>query len=103
MSAFALPALPEDVQEQVEIAAKYEGYIAKQRQAVDKMLRLEAMRLPENLAYEMLKELSQEAREKLADVRPLSLGQASRISGVTPADVQVLFIYLEQRRRGREE
>lgn len=102
-TAFALPALPEDVQEQVEIAAKYEGYIAKQRQAVDKMLRLEAMRLPENLAYEMLKELSQEAREKLADVRPLSLGQASRISGVTPADVQVLFIYLEQRRRGREE
>lgn len=102
-TAFALPVLPEDVKEQVEIAAKYEGYIAKQRQAVDKMLRLEAMRLPENLAYEMLKELSQEAREKLADVRPLSLGQASRISGVTPADVQVLFIYLEQRRRGREE
>ena len=103
VTAFALPALPADVKEQVEIAAKYEGYIAKQRQAVDKMLRLEAMRLPENLPYETLKELSQEAREKLADVKPLSLGQASRISGVTPADVQVLFIYLEQRRRGREE
>ena len=101
-AAFALPVLPAAVKEQVEIAAKYEGYIAKQRQAVEKMLRLEAMRLPEDLPYDALKELSQEAREKLADVRPLSLGQASRISGVTPADVQVLFIYLEQRRR-REE
>ena len=98
-SAFGLQGLPDAVKQQVEIAAKYEGYIEKQRQAVGKMLRLEEKRLPEDLPYETLRELSQEAREKLAAVRPRSLGQASRISGVTPADVQVLFIYLEQRRR----
>lgn len=101
--AFNLPDLPAAVKEQVEIAAKYEGYIEKQRQSVAKMLRLEEKRLPETLQYETLQELSQEAREKLAAVRPLSLGQASRISGVTPADVQILLIYLEQQRRRREE
>ena len=99
---FALPAVPLAVREQLEIDAKYEGYIAKQRQAVEKMLRLEEKRLPAALPYEQISELSQEAREKLALVRPHSLGQASRISGVTPADVQVLLIYLEQRRRKGE-
>ena len=102
-AAFDLPDLPSAVKEQLEIAAKYEGYIEKQRQSVAKMLRLEEKRLPETLQYEMLQELSQEAREKLAAVRPLSLGQASRISGVTPADVQILLIYLEQQRRRKEE
>ena len=102
-TAFDLPDLPAAVKEQVEIAAKYEGYIEKQRQSVAKMLRLEEKRLPATLQYETLQELSQEAREKLAAVRPLSLGQASRISGVTPADVQILLIYLEQQRRRKEE
>ena len=96
---FGLPAVSPVVQEQAEIQCKYEGYIKKQQQAVEKALHLESKRIPADMDYASLKELSGEAREKLQKVRPDSLGQASRISGVSPADVGVLQIALEMRRR----
>lgn len=101
--AFDLPQLPEQVAEQVEIHAKYEGYIAKQRQEVERALKLENKRLPENIDYYSIKELSSEAAEKLDKVRPVSIGQASRISGVSPADISVLMIALELKRRKEQE
>lgn len=101
--AFALPRLSEQVAEQTEIFAKYEGYIAKQRQEVERFLRLENKRLPADLDYRSIKELSSEAAEKLAKVRPANIGQASRISGVSPADISVLMIALELKRRKEQE
>ncbi|MCQ2373349.1 MAG: tRNA uridine-5-carboxymethylaminomethyl(34) synthesis enzyme MnmG [Phascolarctobacterium sp.] len=100
--AFGLPELPEQVAEQVEIHAKYEGYINKQRQEVEKALKLENKKLPADMDYRSIKELSAEATEKLEAVRPLSLGQASRISGVSPADISVLMIALEVKSRKEE-
>ena len=97
--AFALPELDQTVAEQVDIFAKYEGYIAKQRQEVERALRLENKRLPEDFDYRSIKELSTEAAEKLSKVKPSSLGQASRISGVSPADISVLMIALELKHR----
>lgn len=97
--AFALPELDQTVAEQVDIFAKYEGYIAKQRQEVERALRLENKRLPEDFNYRSIKELSTEAAEKLSKVKPSSLGQASRISGVSPADISVLMIALELKHR----
>ena len=82
---------------------KYEGYIIKQKQAVEKALRLESKKIPADIDYFALKELSNEAAEKLDRVRPDSLGQASRISGVSPADVGVLMIALEVHRRQEAE
>ena len=96
---FALPKVSQVVREQVEIQCKYEGYITKQKQAVEKALRLENKLLPADMDYHSLKELSSEAAEKLSKIRPDSLGQASRISGVSPADIGVLMIALEVRRR----
>lgn len=101
--SFNLPKISAVVQEQVEIQCKYEGYIAKQKQAVEKALRLENKLLPADMDYRGLKELSLEAAEKLTRIRPDSLGQASRISGVSPADIGVLMIALEVRRRREEE
>ncbi|MEE3381844.1 MAG: tRNA uridine-5-carboxymethylaminomethyl(34) synthesis enzyme MnmG [Succiniclasticum sp.] len=100
---FDLPDVSPVVQEQAEIQCKYEGYIKKQQQAVEKALHLESKRIPADMDYASLKELSGEAREKLQKVRPDSLGQASRISGVSPADVGVLMIALETRRRQEAE
>ena len=80
--------------EQVEIELKYEGYIKKQLAQVEEMRRLEGRLLPEGIDYGTIRGLSLEAQEKLARVRPRSIGQASRISGVSPADVSVLLIYL---------
>ena len=97
--SFNLPKISAVVQEQVEIQCKYEGYITKQKQAVEKALRLENKLLPADMDYRGLKELSLEAAEKLTRIRPDSLGQASRISGVSPADIGVLMIALEVRRR----
>ena len=97
--AFELPALNDEVAEQTEIFAKYEGYIDKQRQEVERFMKLENKRLPEDMDYHAIKELSSEAAEKLDKVRPLNIGQASRISGVSPADISVLMIALELRRR----
>ena len=101
--SFNLPKISAVVQEQVEIQCKYEGYITKQKQAVEKALRLENKLLPADMNYRGLKELSLEAAEKLTRIRPDSLGQASRISGVSPADIGVLMIALEVRRRREEE
>lgn len=101
--AFALPQLTEQVEEQVEIFAKYEGYIAKQRQEVERALKLENKKIPADIDYRAIKELSTEAAEKLDKVRPASIGQASRISGVSPADINVLMIALEVKRRKEQE
>lgn len=91
------PDLPEAVFEQVEIAVKYEGYIARQEQQIREMRRIEAKRIPADLDYSKLKGLRLEAIEKLSKVRPENLGQASRISGVNPADVAALNIILESK------
>lgn len=101
--AFGLPILDKHVTEQVEIFAKYEGYIAKQRQEVERALKLENKRLPDDFDYHAIKELSSEAAEKLTKVKPTSLGQAGRISGVSPADISVLMIALELKRRKEQD
>ena len=90
------PDLPKAVGEQVEISLKYEGYIARQQRQVEEMRRLEGKVLPPNLDYHTLTGLRLEARQKLDAIRPLNLGQAARISGVSPADVAALMIYLER-------
>ena len=99
---FELPALSKEVQEQVEIAIKYDGYIQKQVEQVERAARLEAKRIPEDVDYHQLGGLAVEAREKLSEIKPLSVGQASRISGVSPADIAILMVYLEQRQRGEQ-
>ena len=82
--------------EQVEISLKYAGYIARQQRQVEEMRRLEHKALPPDLDYAALSGLRLEARQKLAAIRPLNLGQAGRISGVSPADVAALMIHLER-------
>ena len=101
--AFNLPELAPQVAEQAEIFAKYEGYITKQRQEVERFMKLENKRLPDDIDYRAIKELSSEAAEKLDKVRPVNIGQASRISGVSPADISVLMIALELKRRKEQE
>ena len=101
--AFDLPELAPQVAEQAEIFAKYEGYITKQRQEVERFMKLENKRLPDDIDYRAIKELSSEAAEKLDKVRPANIGQASRISGVSPADISVLMIALELKHRKEQE
>ena len=91
--------LPEDVKEQVEIQVKYTGYIEKQQQLVERMEKMEKKRIPDNIDYDSIHGLATEAKQKLGKIRPLSLGQASRISGVTPADLSILVVYLEHYNR----
>ncbi|MFZ5649524.1 MAG: tRNA uridine-5-carboxymethylaminomethyl(34) synthesis enzyme MnmG [Bacillota bacterium] len=93
------PELPDEIREAVEIEIKYEGYIKKQKSQVERFERLESRKLPPDLDYGSMKGLSTEAAQKLAKVRPGSVGQASRISGVSPADIAVLMIHLEQMSR----
>lgn len=88
--------IPSDVREQVEIIIKYSGYIDKQWQQVERMKRMDDKKVPENLDYNAIQGLATEARQKLGKVRPLSVGQASRVSGVNPSDVSILLVYLEQ-------
>ncbi|SUM31001.1 tRNA uridine 5-carboxymethylaminomethyl modification enzyme GidA [Staphylococcus gallinarum] len=88
--------LPADVEEQVEIQTKYEGYINKSLQQVEKVKRMEEKKIPEDLDYSKVDSLATEAREKLAEVKPLNIAQASRISGVNPADISILLVFLEQ-------
>ena len=90
------PDLPPDVREQVEISVKYEGYIRRQQSQVEDFKKMASHRLPDGIDYSSIQGLRLEAREKLAAVRPLDLGQASRISGVSPADIAALMIYLEK-------
>ncbi|SEP58558.1 tRNA uridine 5-carboxymethylaminomethyl modification enzyme [Virgibacillus subterraneus] len=88
--------LPHDVREQVEIQVKYEGYIKKSNEQVERMLKMEDKKIPDNIDYDDIGGIASEAKEKLKKVRPLSVGQASRISGVNPADVSILLVYIEQ-------
>ena len=90
------PELAWDVQEQVNINIKYDGYIRRQMKQVEQFKKLEAKKIPEDLDYEKVKSLRIEARQKLELYRPVSIGQASRISGVSPADISVLLVYMEQ-------
>ena len=96
---FPLEPLAADVCEEIEIMVKYEGYIGRQLEQVEKMNRLEQKLMPEDIVYADIDTLSGEARQKLDQIRPRSLGQASRISGVSPADITALLIVLEQRQR----
>ena len=97
------PDLPWDVQEQVDINIKYDGYIRRQLKQVEQFKKLETKKIPEDLDYEKVGSLRIEARQKLELYRPVSIGQASRISGVSPADVSVLLVYMEQYGRGKQE
>ncbi|MBY7125014.1 tRNA uridine-5-carboxymethylaminomethyl(34) synthesis enzyme MnmG [Bacillus sp. 16GRE42] len=88
--------LSDEITEQVEIQIKYEGYIEKSLQQVERMKKMENKKIPVDIDYDAISSLASEARQKLKDVRPLSMGQASRISGVNPADVSILLVYIEQ-------
>ena len=90
------PELPFDVCQEVEIQVKYAGYLARQEKQVQEFKQAESKKLPEDLDYNAIAGLRLEARQKLSEIRPMSVGQASRISGVSPADIAVLLIYLEQ-------
>ena len=92
------PDLPRDVFEQVEISIKYDGYIKQQLSLVEEMRRLEVKKLSQDIDYTEIVGLRMEAQEKLNKVKPANLGQASRISGVSPADISVLLIYLAKRK-----
>ena len=91
------PDLPAEVAEQVNISIKYDGYIRRQMKQVEQFKKLEQKKLPEDIDYEDVGSLRIEARQKLEAYRPVSIGQASRISGVSPADISVLLVYLESR------
>lgn len=88
--------LPIDVTEQVEIQIKYAGYIEKSLQQVERMKKMEDKKIPVDIDYDAITGIASEARQKLSQIRPLSVGQASRISGVNPADISILLVYLEQ-------
>lgn len=90
------PELPRDVAEQVNIELKYEGYINRQMRQVDQFIKLETKKIPDNIDYHDVYSLRKEAEQKLSEIRPASVGQASRISGVSPADISVLLVYLEK-------
>ena len=97
------PELPEDVCEQVEINIKYDGYIKRQMKQVESFKKLEKKKIPENFNYDDVPSLRIEARQKLKTYSPTSIGQASRISGVSPADVSVLLVYMEQMKYHEKE
>src|SRR5699024_2543511 len=88
--------LPAEVKSQVEIQIKYDGYIKKANEQVARMQKMESKKIPERIDYDAIKGIASEGRDKLKEVRPLSIGQASRISGVNPADISILLVYIEQ-------
>ncbi|KGX85684.1 tRNA uridine-5-carboxymethylaminomethyl(34) synthesis enzyme MnmG [Pontibacillus litoralis] len=88
--------LADDVKEQVEIQLKYAGYIEKSKHQIERMKKMENKLIPDNIDYDAINGLATEARDRLKEVRPLSVGQASRVSGVNPADVSILLVYIEQ-------
>ena len=90
-----------EVIEEVEINIKYEGYIKKQEMEAEKMLLLENKKIPSTINYQEIKNIASEARQKLEEIKPLTLGQASRISGVNPSDIAILSVYLKK--RGEEQ
>ena len=91
--------LDERIIEQVTINLKYEGYIERQNRQVEQFKKMEGKRIPEQIDYQEIESLRLEAKQKLTKIRPISIGQASRISGVSPADISVLLVYLEQWKR----
>ena len=98
-----IPQLSSHEQTQLEVQIKYEGYIGKQMAQIERFQKLEGRKLPEDLDYEEIDGLRIEARQKLNQIRPVSLGQASRISGVSPADINVLLVYFEKQRRLKKQ
>jgi tRNA uridine 5-carboxymethylaminomethyl modification enzyme len=94
-----LAGLPRRALEQVEIETKYEGYIGRQKEQVDRHRRMEEREIPEGFDFLSIRALSHEGREKLARIRPRSIGQAARIPGLTPADISILMVWLEARQR----
>ena len=96
------PDLPFDVKEEVNIKIKYEGYIKQQMNQVSQFKKMENKLLPEDIDYSEISNLRIEAKQKLTNIRPVSIGQASRITGVSPADITVLLIYLEQNKKRSE-
>ena len=88
-----------EVMEQVEIQDKYEGYINKANREAEKMLDLEKLKIPENINYENIQNLASEARQKLSSIKPTTIAQASRISGVNPSDISILMVYLKKEKR----
>lgn len=88
--------LPEDIVEQININIKYDGYISRQMKQVAQFKKLENKKIPENFDYTLVSSLRKEAVQKLTLYKPINIGQASRISGVSPADISVLLIYMEQ-------
>jgi len=93
------PELPDAVREQVNIMIKYDGYIRRQQSQVEHFKKMENRRIPEDIDYDDVGSLRLEARQKLARIRPSSIGRASRIAGVSPADISVLMVYIESRYR----
>ncbi|HKL12387.1 MAG TPA: tRNA uridine-5-carboxymethylaminomethyl(34) synthesis enzyme MnmG [Halanaerobiales bacterium] len=98
-----LPEVSQEVKEQVNIQTKYKGYIDRQESQIEQFKKMEDKLIPKDIDYDQLENLRLEAREKLDKIRPRSLGQASRISGVSPADISVLMIYIEQQEREKKE
>ena len=92
------PEVPKEIRDQIDIEIKYEGYMKRQQAQIDEMRRLESKALPTDVDYTTLSGIRLEAQEKLNKVKPLNLGQASRISGVSPADISVLIIWLSQQK-----
>jgi tRNA uridine 5-carboxymethylaminomethyl modification enzyme len=93
--------LNKDVLKQVEIEAKYEGYIQREKELVERTLKLEEKEIPHSIDFKTIKGLRKEAQEKLNSIKPRSIGQAARISGVSPADITTLLIFLYGRRRSK--
>lgn len=93
------PKLREDIREQVNIAIKYEGYIERENRQVAQFKKMEEKKIPKDIDYEKIDNIRKEARQKLSEIRPYSIGQAARISGVSPSDISVLLIYMEQMKR----
>ena len=93
------PVLPKSVTEEAEIQIKYAGYLARQEKQVAEFKKEESRRLPETIDYNSIAGLRLEARQKLSEIRPMSIGQAGRISGVSPSDIAVLLIWLEQNQK----
>jgi len=97
LSNFESIPFEKEIQEEIEIHSKYEGYIKKTYKEVEKMIRLEEKQIPNDIDYQKIKNLASEARQKLEKVRPETLGQAARISGVNPSDLSILSVYLKKK------